>query len=52
MVSSAKTVKILLSLNLSCVCYWGMRYWATVLHVLLFNSMLPDWHHLRMTLDS
>lgn len=49
MVSFAKTTEILLSLNLSCVCYWGTHYRATALHVLLFNSALPYGNCLRMT---
>lgn len=46
MVSFAKTIKIMLSLTLPCVCYWA--YTATAFPGLLFNSVLPYQTHLRM----
>lgn len=46
MVSFIKTVKVMLSLTLPCVCYWA--YIATSFPGLLFNSVLPYQTHLRM----
>lgn len=46
MVSFYRTIKVMLSLTLPCVCYWAYR--ATAFLGLLFNSVLPFWTHLRM----
>lgn len=46
MVLFAKTIKMMLSLTLPCVCYWA--YTGTAFPGLLFDSVLPYQTHLRV----